>query len=166
MQSEKSLYGSARKVSLLRYIGIMTTSSISSASPLMSASVMQNLSRTPQTIPDARVSAAQENDVRRTTGAISGATPASINSVTSSSLNGPHANGPASIRTGLQIIPSPNDTEAALQSSASQIARLQSNPEQPTARAASEAYLTQAAARTRITQQGQGNGSQSVNVMA
>lgn len=85
----------------------------------MSASVMQNLSRAPQTTPDARVSAAQENDARRTAEAISGVTPASINSVSSSSLNGPHANGPASIRTGLQI-----------------------------------------------TQQGQGNGSQSVNVMA
>ena len=107
----------------------------------MSASAMQNLGRARETAPDARVSA-------------------------SSYLNGPHANGAVSVRTGLQIIPSPSDAGAALQSSASQIARLQSNPEQPTARAASEAYLTQAADRTRIARQEPVSRSQSVNLTA
>jgi len=107
----------------------------------MSASAMQNLGRARETAPDARVSV-------------------------SSYLNGPHANGAASISTGLQIIPSPSDAGAALQSSASQIARLQSNPEQPTARAASEAYLTQAADRTRIARKEPVSRSQSVNLTA
>jgi hypothetical protein len=119
----------------------MTTNSISSASPIMSASVMQNLSRPP-------------------------ATPSAATGGGTQVLNNPHVNGADSIRTGLQIIPSPNDSAAALQSSALQIARLQSNPEQPTARAASAAYMTQAAARTQITPQQQTIGSLSVNVAA
>jgi hypothetical protein len=116
----------------------------------MSASVKQDLSRAPATLPDT----------------ISGLTPASIRSPSLSNLNNVHANGPSSIRTGLQLIPSPNDAADALQSSALQIARLQSNPEQPTARAASAAYQTQAAARTQITQQEQSVGSLKINVMA
>ena len=132
----------------------------------MSASAMQNLSRVPQANSDAQESTAQQTNALRTAQAINGVTPASISALSSSYLSGPRvSSGPASIRTGLQIIPSPNDAYASLQSSASQIARLQSNPEQPTARAASEAYQTQAGSKTQISQQTQASGSLSVNVM-
>ncbi len=131
----------------------------------MSASV-QNMSRAPLTTPDIRESAAQDNDAQRAALAISGVTPASINS-SSTSLNSPHVNGPDSVRTGLQIVPSPENAAVALQSSESQIARLQSNPAQPTARAASEAYLTQAASQTQVNlQPSQAGGPHGVNMMA
>jgi hypothetical protein len=94
---------------------------------------------------------------------IRGATPSSM---ISTFLNSPNKNGIASTMTGLQIIPSPRDARAALESSASQIARLQSNPEQPTARAASEAYQTEASARTQITPHDRVKASQNVNMMA
>jgi hypothetical protein len=125
----------------------MAADSISSAAPIMAASVMQYRSRPPETTPDARESAAQENDARRTAEAVSGAAPASVG-------------------TRLQIVPAPNDAEASLQASSSQIARAQSGAEQQNVRAASEAYQSQAAAQSQITQQEQANGSQSVNVMA
>jgi hypothetical protein len=121
-----------------QYIGVMTTSLISSASPIMSASAVQNLSR-----PSSAISSSALTD-----------------------LNSSHANGPASVRTGLQLIPSPNEAAAALQSSALQIARLQSNPAQPTARAASEAYMTQAAAQTQVAQQEGAKSSLSFNTLA
>ncbi len=132
----------------------------------MATSAMQNLSRPPETTPDARESAAQENDARRTAEAVSGAAPASISSVSPSYLSGPQdTTGPASVGTRLQVTPAPNDAEASLQASASQIARLQSSPEQQNSQAASEAYQSQAAAQTQIAQQQQANG-QSINVMA
>jgi hypothetical protein len=81
-------------------------------------------------------------------------------------LNDAHANGPTSIRTGLQIIPSPNDAADALQSSALQIARLQSNPAQPTARAASAAYQTEASAQTQVSPMENSVGSLKINAMA
>jgi hypothetical protein len=121
----------------------------------MSASAMHPASQPPETTPTARESATQENDARRTAEAVSGAAPATISS----------ESGQASVGTRLQITPSPNDAEASLQSSASQIARLQSGPEQQNVRAASEAYQSQASAQTQITQSEKGNGSQSVNVM-
>ena len=121
----------------------MTVNSIMTASP---ASAIQKLNLSPATLPDG----------------ISAQTPASTAPLSFSNLNDAHTNGPGSIRTGLQIIPSPGDAANLLQSSALQIARLQANPEQPTALAASAVYMTQAAA----TQQGRPNGSQSVNLMA
>jgi hypothetical protein len=118
----------------------MAASSISSGSPIMSASVMKNL-KGPGTRPEAH----------------GGMKPASISTL---------AGGQGSIRKGLQIIPSPNDAAGALQSSARQIARLQSNPAQPTARAASFAYLTQSAAQTQDEPNQQPPGSLRVNVTA
>ena len=82
------------------------------------------------------------------------------------SLNSAHANGSDSIRTGLQLIPSPTDAQAALQSSASQVARLQANPQLPTARAAAEAYQTQAGAQTQIPPGAGANPSQGFNILA
>ena len=121
------------------YISVMTVSSISRDTLVTFASV-QNTGRVPG--------------------------PATIGS-SSTLLNGSHADGAGSIRTGLQIIPSPHDTVSALSSSASQIARLQSNPAQPTARAASEAYQTESAARTQINlHPGQSTISERINLMA
>jgi hypothetical protein len=111
-------------------------------------------------------SMAREDVARRTAQSISGVAPASINSL-ATVLNDPHANGADSIRTGLQIIPSPQNAALALRSSESQIARLQSSSQQPTARVASEAYLTQAAARTQINLlPAQAVGSQGIDMMA
>ena len=127
---------------------------------------MQNLGRAPDTTPDARQSAAQENTASRSPAVINGSSSVSISSPLSTLLNGAHANGPASVRTGLQIIPSPNDAVAALQSSSSQIARLQSNPLEPTARAASQAYQTQAGAQTQAARTERVSGSPGVNMLA
>ncbi len=82
-----------------------------------------------------------------------------------SSLSPSPTNG-ASVRTGLQIAPSPTEAANALQSSALQIGRLQSNAEQPTARAAAAAYKTQAGALTRLNEQTQSGGSPKINMMA
>lgn len=125
----------------------------------MSASVMRNLGRAPEGTPDVQQAAARENDARQTAATTGGVTAASVPSISSS-------NGAGSIRTGLQIVPSPNEAAAALKSSATQIARLQSNPQEPTARAASEAYQTQAAARPQIASQGQAGVSRSINLTA
>ncbi len=120
---------------------------------------MQNLSAPAETTANARESAAQENDALRTAEAVSGAAPASINAVP--------ANGTEdSVGTRLQVTPAPNDAQASLQASASQIARLQGAPEQQNAQAASNAYQTQAAALSQITQQQQAQGAQSINLMA
>jgi len=125
---------------------------------------MQNLSRAPDMNLGGRLSAARAESAQLTAAVVSGVQPPSINAL-SSSLNSPHENSPSSIRTGLQVIPSPLDAAAALQSSESQIARLQSNPAQPNAREASQAYQTQSAARTQIALPETAN-AQSVNVMA
>ncbi len=131
----------------------------------MSTSVLQNLVRSSDTAPGERQALAQENTALLAAAQLKGMTPASINAPAASALNDAHVNGPSSIRTGLQLIPSPLDAAAALQSSASQIARLQSNPEQPTARAASEAYLTQAASQPQISLQERLSSAQNVNMM-
>jgi hypothetical protein len=128
-----------------RYIGAMTTASISSASPIMSASV-QNLNKP----------AAKDSSLSAS----------SVESLSFSDLNSAHKNGVSSLRTGLQIVPSPTEAANALQSSALQIARLQSNPEQPTARAAAAAYQTQAGALTRLAEQTQSVGSLKINMTA
>jgi hypothetical protein len=111
-------------------------------------------------------SAMQKPNRETATPGLSSLSPSSIASLSFSDLNGANVNGAPSARTGLQIIPSPRDTANALQSSALQIARLQSNPEQPTARAASAAYQTQAGALTRITVQTQSVGSLKIDMMA
>jgi hypothetical protein len=105
-------------------------------------------------------------NVGRPAAADSSLSPSPIKSLSFSDLNGAHANGASSVRTGLQIVPSPTDAANALQSSALQVARLQSNPEQPSARAAAAAYQTQAGALTRLTEQTQSVGSLKINVMA
>ncbi len=71
-----------------------------------------------------------------------------------------------SVGTRLEVTPTPNDAQASLQASASQIARLQTSPEQQNPQAVSNAYQSQAAAQSQISQQQQAEGAQSINVMA
>jgi hypothetical protein len=132
---------------------------IDSISPVMSASPLTSLSRPPETTPNARETAAQENDARRNAEAVSGASPAA--------LARPDQNaGPAQSGTRAEVVATP-DTEGTLREASSQIARASSGPESSTAlRSASEAYQSEAAARDTIARQQQNNGATSVDVMA
>lgn len=132
---------------------------IDSVSPIMSPSPLTSLSRPPETTPNARETAAQENDARRIAESVSGASPAAQGRPEESS-------GPVSAGTRVQVAASP-DVEGSLREAASQIARASSGPDSSAAlRNASEAYQSQANARDTIAQQQKNNGATSVNVMA
>ncbi|MGO9309692.1 MAG: hypothetical protein ACLQDL_11795 [Spirochaetia bacterium] len=131
---------------------------IDSVSPIMSPSPLTSLSRPPETTPDARETAAQENDARRVAESVSGASPAAQGRPEESS-------GPVSVGTRVPVAAAP-DTEGTLREAASQIVRASSGPDSSAAlREASEAYQSQASARDAIAQQQQSNGT-SINVMA
>jgi len=132
---------------------------IDSVSPIMSPSPLTSLSRPPETTPNARETAAQENDARRIAESVSGASPAAQGRPEENS-------GPVSVGTRVQITAAP-DAEGSLREAASQIARASSGPDTSAAlREASEAYQSQASARDAIAQQQQNNGATGVNVMA
>ncbi|MGA2381768.1 MAG: hypothetical protein ABSG85_20915 [Spirochaetia bacterium] len=132
---------------------------IDSVSPIMSPSPLTSLSRPPETTPNARETAAQENDARRIAESVSGASPAAQGRPEENS-------GPVSAGTRVQVAASP-DAEGSLREAASQIARASSGPDSSAAlRNASEAYQSEANARETIAQQQQNNGATSVNVMA
>jgi len=132
---------------------------IDSVSPIMSSSPLTSLSRHPESTPDARETAAQENDARRIAESVSGASPAA-------QARPEESSGPVSAGTRVQITAAP-DTEGSLREAASQIARASSGPDTSAAlREASQAYQTEASARDAMAQQQQNNGATSVNVMA
>jgi hypothetical protein len=125
----------------------------------MSASPLTSLSRPPETTPNARETAAQENDARRTAESVSGASPASQGRPEDSS-------GPVASGTRVQVVATP-DTEGSLREASSQIARASSGPESSAAlRNAAEAYQNEASARGDIAKQQQNNGATSIDVMA
>ncbi len=132
---------------------------IDSVSPIMAPSPLTSLSRPQETTPDARETAAQENDARRIAESVSGASPAAQSRPEENS-------GPVSEGTRVQITAAP-DAEGSLREAASQIARASSGPDTSAAlREASQAYQSEASARDAIAQQQQNNGATSVNVMA
>jgi len=132
---------------------------IDSVSPIMSPSPLTSLNRPPETTPDARETAAQQNDARRVAESVSGASPAALSRPEETS-------GPVSIGTRAPIVATP-DAEGSLREAASQIARSSSGPDSSAAlREASEAYQSQASARDAIAQQQKNNGATSINVMA
>jgi hypothetical protein len=132
---------------------------IDSVSPIMSPSPLTTLSRPPETTPDARETAAQENDARRIAESVSGASPAAQGRPEENS-------GPVSVGTRAPIVASP-DAEGSLREAASQIVRASEGPDSSAAlRNASEAYQSEASARDAIAQQQKNNGATSVNVMA
>ena len=131
---------------------------IDSVSPVMSASPLTSLSRPPETTPDARETAAQENDARRTAESVSGAAPA---------VQAGPENNAAPAETRVPVVATP-DTEGSLREAASQIARASSaGPDSSAAlRNASEAYQSEAAAQDALARQQQNNGATSIDMMA
>ena len=132
---------------------------IDSISPVVAAAPLTSLSRPPETTPNARETAAQENDARRNAEAVSGASP--------SSQGRPEQNaGPVASGTRVPVVATP-DTEGSIREASSQIARASSGPESSAAlRNASEAYQSQASARETIARQQQNNGATSINILA
>jgi hypothetical protein len=125
----------------------------------MSASPLTSLSRPPETTPNARETAAQENDARRNAESVSGASPASQGRPEQSS-------GPVGTGTRVQVVATA-DTEGSLREASSQIARASSGPESSAAlRNASEAYQSEATARDTIARQQQNNGATGIDIMA
>ena len=126
----------------------------------MSPSPLTSLSRPPETTPDARETAAQQNDARRTAESVSGASPASQARPEDSA-------GPASAGTRVPVVATP-DTEGTLREAASQISRASSaGPDSSAAlRNASEAYQGEAAAQDARARQQQNNGATSIDMMA
>lgn len=132
---------------------------IDSISPVMSASPLTSLNRPPETTPNARETAAQDNDARRNAEAVSGASPAAQERPAQNA--GPTASG-----TRVPVVATP-DTEGSLREASSQIARASSGSESSAAlRNASEAYQTEASARDALAKQQQNNGATSINVLA
>lgn len=137
----------------------MAIESVSSISPVISRPMQ--ISRPPETTPDAVQSASQENDARRTAAASSSASP--------SYLEGPADTRAASgVGTRENVSPVAQDTETTLQNSTAQISRAYAGGE-PTpsdTRAASEAYRAEASAQDQLAGQQQGNGTRTVDVLA
>jgi hypothetical protein len=132
---------------------------IDSVSPIMAPAPLTTLSRPPETTPNARESAAQENDARRIAESVSGASPAAQGRPEERS-------GPVSAGTRVQVVATP-DVEGSLREAASQIARASSGPDSSAAlRNASEAYQSVANARDAIARQEQNNGVRGIDVMA
>ncbi len=142
----------------------MPIDSISGISPVFAApyaasaaAPMTTISRPPETTPDARESAAQENDARRTSEAVQGAAP--------STLAGPDQ-ATSSVGTRQNVVPASNDSQLSLERASAEISRAYQGGE-PTAsqmRAASEAYRSEAAAQDQVALQQQ-QGGRSADVM-
>jgi hypothetical protein len=137
---------------------------IDSISPVMSASPLTSLSRPPETTPNAREAAAQDNDARRNAEAVSGASPAALERPAQES---PAQNaGPTASGTRVPVVAT-TDAEGTLREASSQIARASAGPETSAAlRNASEAYQSEASARDMVAKQQQNNGATSINVLA
>jgi len=131
----------------------MAVDSISSGSPIMSASALATVSRPPETTPDARESATQENDARRVAASESGASPATLS-------------GPEGSRVA--VVAAPNDAESSYQSASAEISRAYQggSPSPSELRSASDAYRTESAARDDLARQQQDNGVRGLDLMA
>ena len=131
----------------------MAIESISSPSPIVAARPLSQLSRPPETTPDAREAAAQENDARRIAVAERGASPVRLE-------------GPEGSR--VSIVAVPNDAEGSLRTASAEVSRAYQGgePSPSQMRSASEAYRVEAAARDDLARQQQGNGARGLDVMA
>ncbi len=136
--------------------------SISSIASALNGAALSNMSRPPETTPDARETAAQENDARRQAEAVSGAAPATLvgqASSASTALQGPEE-ASASVGTRVNVVPASNSTTNTIEQSARQISRsyAEGQPSAAEMRAASEAYQaeSQAASQQAVQQQQQG----------
>jgi hypothetical protein len=129
----------------------MAVDSISANSSIMPPSALARVSRPPETTPDAREAAAQENEPRRTAEAVQGASPAT--------LQGPEELN-NTVGTRQNVVPASNDNASLIQQAESQVSRAYAGG-QPSAsemRAASEAYQVETAAASQMAQQQQQQG--------
>jgi len=135
----------------------MPIDAISAASYAAPSAPMTTISRPPETTPDAREAAAQENDSRRTAEAVQGAAPSTLTAPDQSS---------ASVGTRQNVVPVSNDSQLSVERASAEISRAYQGGE-PSAsqmRAASEAYRAEAAAQDQVAQQQQ-QGGRSADVM-
>jgi hypothetical protein len=139
----------------------MAIDSISSVSPIMAQSAMVRMDRPQETTPDARETAVQENDARRTSTAVSGASPAYQAANT-------QASNPSTVGTQVNVTPVANDAEGSLREASAQISRASQAAAQTPVdqRTASQAYNAEAGARDELAKQQQGNGTQTLDVLA
>ena len=117
-------------------------------------------SRPPETTPDARQVAEQQNDARRVAEAAQGASP--------QYLSGPKGESYASGGGGrVDAGPVTNDPEGSIQRAQTLIQSVNSNgaPSSAETRAASEAYRVASAAQSDLARQQQGEGVRTVDVM-
>jgi hypothetical protein len=138
----------------------MAIDSISASSSIMSPSALTRMSRPPETTPDAREAAAQENEARRNAEAVQGAAPAT--------LAGPEEMN-NTVGTRLNIVPASNDNGSLIQQAESQVSRAYEGgaPSAAEMRAASQAYQTETAAASQMAQQQQQQGGvRSADVLA
>ena len=127
----------------------------------MAQGPLTRMSQPQETTPDARVSAAQENDARNQAAAVSGASPAY------QAGNTQTANASV-VGTRMDVTPAANDAEGSIREANAQISRAtQTGSQTPVdMRAASQAYGAEASARDEIARQQQGNGAQTLDVLA
>jgi hypothetical protein len=120
----------------------------------MAQGPLTRMSQPQETTPDARASAAQENDARNQAAAVSGASPAY------QAGNTQNAN-PSVVGTRMDVTPVANDAESSLREASAQISRATQTGSQTPVDMRAEA-----SARDQIAQQQQGNGAQTLDVLA
>jgi hypothetical protein len=124
----------------------------------MNAAALQRLSRPPETTPDAREAAAQENDAKREAEAVSGASPATLAGPDQGALARLQESG--SVGTRVNVVPASNDTAGTVQRASQEVSRAyaEGQPSAAEMRAASEAYRAEAAASEQMAVQQQRQG--------
>jgi hypothetical protein len=116
--------------------------------------------RSPEVAPDARESAAQENDARRVAESVSGASPAY--------LRGPdgQTTTTAAVGTRVNVVPVPTDPAGSLERAGREIERAYASgsPTPEEMRAAEEAYRVQAGAQDDLARRAQADGARSLDI--
>ncbi len=138
----------------------MAIEGISSVSPLDAyRQAAAAAHRSPDTTPDAREAAAQEQDARRIAESVSGASPAY--------LRGPDQQPVATtVGTRVNVVPVPTDPAGSLDRAGQQIERAYASgaPTPEEMRAAEEAYRVQAEARDDLARRAQADGARSLDI--
>ncbi len=138
----------------------MAIEGISSVSPLDAyRQAAAAAHRSPDTTPDAREAAAQEQDARRIAESVSGASPAY--------LRGPDQQPVATtVGTRVNVVPVPTDPAGSLDRAGQQVERAYASgaPTPEEMRAAEEAYRVQAEARDDLARRAQADGARSLDI--
>ncbi len=118
-------------------------------------------SRPPETVPDAREAASQQNDARRIAEASRGSSP--------QYLSGPNGeNIPATGGARMDVSSVANDPEGSIQRAQTviQSANASGAPSEAETRAAAEAYRAASSAQSDLARQQQGQGTRTMDVLA